>query len=185
MLSGNHTPSKRLMRERSSPGIRGSISYSTDGGRGNDAEGRFSNLKEYQDEQKQFDFIYKSVQNIGGIGSAKSSLNIVEGRPPKIPMVKSEFNENVTARVESNNQYGNLMPPKTLSKQKYSSTTNLGIGQSETQFFTTKIMKSNSSCKFILPKNSTDIKKAVESSIERLKQPNGDKTMKQIPMFIQ
>lgn len=94
-------------------------------------------------------------------------------------MVKSEFAEHSTARVESNQpQFKNMIPQKTLSKQKYSSTTNLGISQTETQFFTTKIMKSNTSCKFILPKNSTDIKKAVESSLERLKQPNGDKTMK-------
>jgi len=32
LLVGSHTPSRRLMRERSSPGIRASISYSTDGG---------------------------------------------------------------------------------------------------------------------------------------------------------
>jgi hypothetical protein len=40
------------MRERSSPGIRGSISYSTDGGRGDETAGRLSNLKDYEDEQK-------------------------------------------------------------------------------------------------------------------------------------
>lgn len=94
---------------------RGSISYSTDGGRGNDIEGRLSNLKDYEDEQKQFDFIYKSVQNIGGIGSAKSSLNI-EGRPPKIPLVKSEFTEHCTARAENKTSFANLIPSKTLSK---------------------------------------------------------------------
>lgn len=76
------------------------------------------------------------------------------------------------------------MPPKTLSKQKYSSTTNLGLVQSESQFFTTKIMKSNSSCKFILPKNSNEVKKAVESSLERLKDPEGHKTLNQIPMLV-
>jgi len=51
-LTGFQTPSKRLMRERSSPGIRGSITYSTDGGGGNEGEGRLSNLKEYEDQQK-------------------------------------------------------------------------------------------------------------------------------------
>lgn len=105
------------MRERSSPGIRASISYSTDGGERNrnDGEGRLSNLKDYEDEQKQFDFIYKSVQNIGGIGSAKSSLNI-EGRPPKIPLVSKQLNEHFTTRGEKQGQFTNLIPSKTLSK---------------------------------------------------------------------
>ena len=52
VLMGNHTPSRRLMRERSSPGIRASISLSTDGGeRGqHEGDGRVSNLKDYEDE---------------------------------------------------------------------------------------------------------------------------------------
>ena len=116
------------------------------------------------------------MQNIGGIGSAKSSLNI-DGRPPKIPLVKAEV-DNGTARRDNKSRFATLIPQKTLARQKYSSTTDLGNGTQETQFFTTKIMKSNSSCKFILPKNSTDIKKAVESSLERLKQPGGSKQLK-------
>lgn len=59
--------------------------------------------------------MYKSVQNIGGIGSAKSSLNI-EGRPPKIPLVGKQPNEHFTARAEKQSPFTNLIPSKTLSK---------------------------------------------------------------------
>ena len=55
------------MRERSSPGIRKSIGQSTDRGQTNEPYGDFDN-------------IYKSVERIGGIGSAKSVLNLQANR---------------------------------------------------------------------------------------------------------
>jgi len=48
------------------------------------------------------------VQNIGGIGSAKSSL-LVDGRPPKIPLVKAEA-DNGTARREDKSRFATLIP---------------------------------------------------------------------------
>ena len=48
------TPTKRLMRERSSPGIRKSIN------------------NENFNQQMKFDDIYKSVERLGGIGSSRS-----------------------------------------------------------------------------------------------------------------
>lgn len=75
-ISAVSTPSKRLMRERSSPGIRRDLS--TEAG------------KEEMNLDPNFNDIYKSVERLGGIGSSKSALNF--GQHNKATSVCSQLN---------------------------------------------------------------------------------------------
>lgn len=67
------TPSKRLMRERSSPGVRRHSFASAFESSGDGSKEPIALRKEFDPE---FNEVYKSVERIGGIGSARSALNI-------------------------------------------------------------------------------------------------------------
>ena len=65
-ISSFQTPSKKLMRERSSPGIRRNSNV------GNEEESQ--RLNRYKNSE--FQNVYKSVERLGGIGASKSVLNL-------------------------------------------------------------------------------------------------------------
>ena len=72
-MTNVQTPSKRLMRERSSPGIRNSILNSCT------STGIMCSSSS-QAFLSNFDEIYKSVEHFGGIGCSKSSVNLAKIR---------------------------------------------------------------------------------------------------------
>ncbi len=66
-ISTVKTPSKRLMRERSSPGVRRHSMASAFESSRDGSKDTFQLRKEFDPE---FNEVYKSVEQIGGIGSA-------------------------------------------------------------------------------------------------------------------
>lgn len=69
-ISSIQTPSKKLMRERSSPGTRRNSHA------GNDGESHRMN----RHKDSEFQNVYKSVERLGGIGASKSVLNLDRDR---------------------------------------------------------------------------------------------------------